>query len=71
MARHPRRSAGSPGIPVRSVRIENDIWEQASKRATDEGYTMSAVMSTFVDLYAKNLLDMPTMQTVVTPPRVG
>lgn len=65
----PRRPNGSKQVPVRSVRVPEDIWEAAKRRATYEGVTMSTVMYEFVEGYAKGLVDLPKVTITYTPPR--
>lgn len=53
------------GLPVRSVRISDEVWEAASRRAQKEGIdTMSYVISLLVESYAKGLIDLPKVQLV-------
>jgi hypothetical protein len=56
-------------IPVRSVRVEDALWERARRRATYEGVTMSQVLYEFTKGYADGLLNRPQVQLVYTPPR--
>jgi len=56
-------------VPVRSVRVADDLWEKARRRATYEGVTMSQVLYDFVDGYARGLVDRPRVEVVFTPTR--
>jgi hypothetical protein len=54
-----KRPIGTKADPVRSVRISDELWEAARRRATYDGVTMSHVLVTFVEGYSKGLIDMP------------
>lgn len=41
-----------PRTPVRGIRIHDDVWNAAQKRASAEGTTMTAVITKFVEEYA-------------------
>jgi len=56
--------------PVRSVRVSDAVWEAARRRASLDGVTMSHVMLTFVEGYAKGLVDLPRVTIQYAPPRV-
>lgn len=64
-----RRPNGAPEAPVRSVRVGNELWEKARRRADYEGLTMSGVLYAMVEGYAAGLLDMPKTQVVYVQPR--
>lgn len=54
-----KRPTGTKADPVRSVRISNEVWEAARRRATYDGVTMSHVLVTFMEGYSQGLLDLP------------
>lgn len=56
-----RRPNGSRPIPVRSVRVTDDVWEKARYRANMEGVTMSYVVQVIMEGYASGMLDLPRM----------
>lgn len=69
MASRGKRPAGSVPDPVRSVRVSDAVWETARRRATYEGVTMSHVMLTFVEGYAKGLVDLPRVTVQYAQPQ--
>lgn len=44
---------------MRSVRISDDLWIPARRRAEREGVTMSHVLVSIVEGYANKALDLP------------
>jgi len=66
--RRTRRANGSRRLPVRSLRIEDALWERARKRATLENVTMSQVLLAFVQGYAAGAISLPRMQPIYTQP---
>lgn len=62
-----RKPTGSRSDPVRSVRVSDETWAMAQRRAQYEGVTMSHVMLTIVEGYAKGLLDLPRVQVIYKP----
>lgn len=67
--RHHRIRGGRKEVPVRSVRVDDELWEKARRRATYEGVTMSQVLYEFTQGYAEGLLNRPQRQMVYTPAR--
>jgi hypothetical protein len=51
-------------MPARSVRVADDVWERAKRRATYEGSTISHVTALFVEGYANGLLNAPRVRVV-------
>lgn len=68
--RRPRRPVGTKEDPVRSVRISDDLWIPARRRAEREGVTMSHVLVSIVEGYANKALDLPRVQVHYGPPAV-
>lgn len=66
--RRPRRPIGTKEDPVRSVRISDDLWIPARRRAEKEGVTMSHVLVAIVEGYANKALDLPRVQIHYGPP---
>lgn len=64
-----RRPNGSKEMPVRSVRVPEEAWEKARRRANYEGLTMSNVIAQIVDGYAAGLLDLPKHVITYQPAR--
>lgn len=62
-----RRPNGTRPDPVRSVRISDEVWERARRRAVHEGVTMSDVMSTIVHGYAQGLVNLPRVTVSYGP----
>ncbi len=58
VARH-RRPNGSAEQPVRSVRVSDELWDLARKRAAVDGVTLSYVMATMLEGYAYHAVDLP------------
>jgi len=50
--------------PTRSIRIGDDTWLRAKKRAEAEGLTISRAMSMIVEGYAHGKIDLPRVQMV-------
>lgn len=59
----------NPYPPVRSVRVEDQLWARAQKRAKAERLTMSEVLHRFVEGYANGRINAPQVQTVFTNTR--
>jgi len=68
MARRKSTAPRVPEKPVRSVRVEEAIWEQATRRARYEGTTMSEVLYLFARGYAEGLVNAPRRQIVYPAP---
>lgn len=64
-----RRPVGSKPDPVRSVRVGDDLWEAAKRRAAYEGVTMSHVLLSIIEGYAQGLIDMPKVVVSYQPAR--
>lgn len=64
-----RRPNGVPHAPVRSVRVPEDVWQSAKRRATYEGVTMSHVLASIVEGYAQGLLDLPKITVSYSSPK--
>lgn len=64
-----RRPMGTNRAPVRSVRVSDEVWEAAKRRAAYEGVTMSTVLVEFAEGYAKGLVDRPKVTVTYSPPR--
>ena len=60
----------NPYPPVRSVRVEDQLWARAQKRAKSEGLTMSEVLHRFTEGYASGRINAPQVLTVFTNTRV-
>jgi len=56
-------------MPARSVRVADEPWEAAKRRATFEGITMSNMAAQLIEGYGKGLIDLPKLQKVYTPTR--
>lgn len=63
-----RRANGAPVNPVRSVRVEDGIWNKAVRRAERENRTISEVLLLFVTGYAEGLIPSPRVQVVYGTP---
>lgn len=55
---------------VRTVRVNDAMWEAARKRAVSEKVSMSHVVNELVEGYAVKAFDLPTVEKVFsqTPP---
>jgi hypothetical protein len=62
-----RRPNGSKAAPARSVRVTDETWERAKRRATYDGVTISHVAALLIEGYAQGVIDPP--RTVFTPTR--
>lgn len=57
-----KRPAGSSSDPVRSMRVAEDTFSAAKRRAENEdGVTVSFVVQTFLEMYGKGMLSLPRM----------
>lgn len=65
-----RRPDGSPPIPIRSIRVHDEVWNRAKQRAAENNETMSAAMVRFLECYA-NGGDASCEQVVVPKAPVG
>lgn len=54
--------------PVRTARISDTVWNAATRRARHEDVTMSKVIATLVEGYAKGMIDLPRVQLVYSKP---
>jgi hypothetical protein len=68
----PRKPRGGRYDPARSVRISDEVWEKAKRRAAYEGVTVSHVMALLCQGYAEGRVNMPVVtvsyaQTEATP----
>lgn len=66
-----RRPNGSTPHPARSIRVSDETWERAKRRATYDGVTISHVGATLIEGYAQGLIDLPKTQVVFQPTRQG
>lgn len=60
LQRRTRRPNGTKHAPTRSIRIEDDVWEPARRRAALGGLTMSRVVHELVRKFGQgqiNLMD--------------
>lgn len=48
-----RRVPNQPKTPIRGVRIPDDLWERAKKRADENGETLSHAIRKFLDRYSR------------------
>jgi len=51
--------ATAPHNPTRSIRVPDDVWERAKRRARHEGVSISKVCQMIVTGYAQGLIDLP------------
>ena len=61
LGQQPEKHGRSAYDPVRSVRISDEVWNAAKRRAVAEGLTMSQVIVRLVDGFAQGLIPMPRM----------
>lgn len=45
--------------PTRSIRVPDDVWEKAKRRAASEGVSMSRAAVLIIEGYAGGYLDLP------------
>ena len=67
VARRSRRAQGE--TPARSVRVPEDAWGGAKRRAAYEGTTISNVVVLLLDGYAKGLLNLPKVTVQYEQPK--
>jgi len=67
MAQHAgvRRPNGKGKTPSRSVRVSDDIWDGAARRAAYEGHSLSFVIQSFLEAYGDGKVNVP--QRVIIP----
>jgi len=56
-------------MPARSVRISDEVWDKARHRAAFEGVTVSHVIFSLLEGYAKGLLNLPKVQVQYQQPK--
>jgi hypothetical protein len=66
-----RRRNGAPENPARSVRVNDDDWNKAVRRAEFEQHTISEIIQLFVKGYGAGLINPPTIQLVYRAPAGG
>lgn len=42
-----------PGVPARAIRVEDELWEAAKRRADERGETVSGAIRTFLRRYVR------------------
>lgn len=57
--RQVNRPRGASDRPARSVRISDSQWTKAKRRASYDGYTISAVAAMLIEGYADGKLNLP------------
>lgn len=50
--------------PTRSVRIDDELWERAKRRAEAEGVTISRALSMLTEGYAQGKITLPKVQII-------
>lgn len=60
----PERQLRAREMPVRSVRIADELWARAMARADEDGVTMSYVIQMFVEGYADRKIELPWVITI-------
>lgn len=48
--------------PSRSVRIDDDVWEQAKVRAAKDGLKLSGAIQLLVEGYARGIVPLPRVR---------
>jgi antitoxin component of RelBE/YafQ-DinJ toxin-antitoxin module len=56
-----RRGLGTPHDPVRSVRISEEVWTTAQRRADTDGMSISMVIRLLTQGYAEGQIPVPTL----------
>lgn len=64
----PRQLTGA--MPARSVRVGDDVWLKAKKRAEFDGVTISHVIYVLLEGYAKGYLNLPQVEVRYSQPRM-
>ena len=54
----------NPEIPVRSVRVDDELWGRFKARAAEDEMTASDVLLRFVEDYADRTLNLPSMVAI-------
>lgn len=54
--------------PPRSVRVSDELWERARRRAIFEGVNISQVVALLVEGYGNGQLDLPEVRKVYGKP---
>jgi hypothetical protein len=67
-AKNVKKATRKPATSVRSVRVRDDIWQAARKRATREGVTVNYVLGQLLEGYSRDLLDLPTVTKTYAKP---
>lgn len=58
----PRRRGGV--TPARSLRVSDEAWDGARRRAEREGHTISSAAALLIDGYARGLISLPKVHVV-------
>ena len=64
-----KRESTSRYDPIRSVRIGDEVWETARRRANFEGVNMSTVLQRLTEGYARSMINLPRLELVYTKPQ--
>lgn len=63
----PRRAKGA--TPARSLRVADEPWDKARRRAEYEGHTVSSAAALLIEGYADGLINLPTIKVVYDAPK--
>jgi hypothetical protein len=63
----PRRVKGAS--PARSVRVSDEVWDPARRRAAYDDVSISHVINALLEGYAKGLLNLPKVQVTYQQPK--
>lgn len=64
-----RRPNGSTPHPSRSVRVSDETWNRARRRASFDRVTISHVAAQLIEGYAAGLIDLPKVTKTYVPTR--
>lgn len=59
------RARGQGKTPSRSVRVSDEIWTSAQRRAIYEGHPISYVIQSFLEAYGEGKVNLP--RKVIVP----
>lgn len=68
MEQQARRPNGSERMPARSIRVNDEAWAKAKRRARQDGVTVSRAAALFVEGYGRGMIDLPKTQVVYAQP---
>lgn len=61
-----RGRQGDKYAKVRSIRVDDELWNTARRRATEDGRTISSAINLLLQAYGERLLQLPETKLIIT-----